>query len=218
MTGDRALRQGFLSDLEETFGEAFLHVLKEPPGVRVGERVLYKLTDGTQAVRREPSAQELDALKQQMVDLATRTGARGVTFDPPVSSGSPSPRLIDLPGALIMWDTELKRYLESDDRLPAPGFALEWVVGVALLPSEKILLYLDFTHPAVKAIFRASFDLDGAPSITERTAIRDRFSQFHDSIRELTAQADRRSDLLWVKVVRVDSEPQVVKSKTTSPG
>ncbi len=214
MTDRQALRDRFLNDLRETFGEEFLQSLNAPPGAQVGERVLYKLAGGTQAVRREPSAQELDALKQKMVDLAKRTGARGVTFDPPVSSGSPSPRLIDLPGASIMWDTELKKYLECDDLLPAPGFALEWVVGVALLPSEKMLLYLDFTHPAVKVIFRASFDLDDTPSITERTAIRDRFSQFHDSIRELKAQADRRSDLLWVKVVQVDSEPQVVKSKT----
>src|SRR5205823_1591933 len=53
------------------------------------------------------------------------------------SSGAPYPRLVDLPGATIVWDAELRTYLESDEALTSRDFPLEWAVGV-LRASEDL--------------------------------------------------------------------------------
>ena len=208
------LRQDLTNHLRNTFGEEFLRLLNEPQGVQVGERVLYKLKEGTQAQRHEPSSQELEALKRKHIELAKSTGADAsrVIFEPPVSSGLSYPRLVDLPGNQIMWDKYLTEYLKSDDLLPSPEFPLEWVVGVMLTPSEKMLLHLDFTHPKVKAIFRASYDIDGIPQTGERTGIGNRLRQFRDKARELESQV--RGGLLWAKLVQVDSEPQQIRQRS----
>jgi len=209
------LRQDLLNHLRNTFGEELLRLLSEPQGVQVGERVLYKLKEGTQAQRREPSSQELEALKRTHIEFAKSTGVDSsrATFEPPVSSGSPYPRLVDLPGNQIMWDKYLTEYLKSDNLLPSAEFPLEWVVGVLLMPSEKMLLYLDFTHPKVKAIFRASYDIDGVPQSGERADLRNRFRQFREKKADLESQVEQRGDMLWAKLIQVDSEPQRIRLK-----
>src|SRR5207302_318975 len=210
------LRQDLINHLRNTFGEELLRLLNEPQGVQVGERVLYKLKEGTQAQRREPSSQELEALKRKHIELAKSTGADAsrVIFEPPVSSGLPYPRLVDLPGNQIMWDRYLTEYLKSDDLLPSPDFPLEWVVGVLLMPSEKMLLYLDFTHPKVKAIFRASYDSSDVPQSGERAAIRNRLRQFREKKGNLESQVEQRGDILWAKLIQVDGEPQQIRQRS----
>src|SRR5207244_5799455 len=124
----------------------------------------------------------------------------------------PSPRLGDRAGNQIMSDKYLTEYFENANPLPSADFPLEWVVGVLLMPSEKILLHLDFTHPKVKAIFRASYDIDGIPQPGERAGIGNRFRQFRDKARELESQV--RGGLLWAKLVQVDSEPQQIRQRS----
>jgi hypothetical protein len=211
------LGQLFFAYLSSTFGEELPQLLNAPRGVQAGERVLYKLKDGVEVTRREPSQQELEELRRKFAAFAKSTGVdeSRVTFDPPVSSGLPYPRLLDLP-ALVMWDTELSKYLESNDLLPSQNFPLEWVVGVMHGGSEKMFLYLNFTHPKVKAIFRTSYDIDGAPSFKERADIRERFKQFRQKESELEAQLEKRRDILWAKIVQVDSEPQQVRVRNKS--
>lgn len=204
------LRRDFTTYLEETFG-ALLLLVNEPPEVQIGERVLYKLKGGGQAGRCEPSKQELEETRRKFVEIAKRTGGADVTFDPPVSSRLTLPRLIDLPGSQIMWDMRLRRYLESDDLLPFPEFPLEWTLGVLHGGEEKMLLSLDFTRPKVKAIFRASYDIGDVPLMAERTAVRARFRQFWEKMRELEAQIEPGDDILWAKLIQIDAEPQQVR-------
>ena len=212
------LKQEFINYLKSTFGEEFPQLIHEPKGVQIGERVLYKLKNDKPAVRHELSKQEIEALHQKMVEIAKSTGAdeSAVTTDPPTSSGLPYPRLVDLPGAGIIWDKELKTYLESDELLPAPDFSLEWAIGI-VQASDTLLMYLDFTHPKVKAIFTASYDFDWE-SIEGRANIRDRFKQFHEKERELKAQIENNTGMMWAKIVQLDSEPLGIKIKNTSFG
>ena len=158
---------------------------------------------------------ELEDLKRTHIEFAKRTGADAsrVTFEPPVSSGLPYPRLIDLPGNQLIWDKYLTEYLKSNNLLPSPEFPLEWVVGVLLMPSEKILLHLDFTHPKVKAIFRASYDTGDVPQPGERADIRNRLRQFREKKADLESQVEHRGDMLWAKLIQVDSEPQRIRLK-----
>jgi hypothetical protein len=213
MASDEALRRQLLEYLDNRFGREFVAAVDEPAGVQTGERVLYRLRSGARAARRELSSEELDEMKRTLVDLARRTGGdeSRVTVESPVSSGLPHPRLIDLPGVLL-WDTDLRRFVESDDALPAPDGGVEWVLGVALLPSEKMLLYLDFTHAVVKAIFRASYDADGIPAPGEYADVRDRFTAFQERARSLKLAAATRSGLRWIKLVQVDREAPVLRS------
>jgi hypothetical protein len=208
-----ALRASFLQYLGSTFGDEFAQFLDTPPDARVGERVLYKLADGSEAARREPTPEDLAGMRDTLTDIARRTGAdpNRVTLEPPVSSGLPYPRLLDLRG-LIMWDTDLARYLNSRDALPSPGFMIQWALGVALLPSEKMLLYLNFIHPTVKAIFRASYDEEGLPG--GRAGIREGFAEFRNRVQEAVREAVRRPELLWIKVIRVDGQPTVIRSSS----
>jgi hypothetical protein len=209
-----ALRESFLEYLRSTFGEGFTQRLETPADVRAGERVLYKLVDGIEATRREPTSEDLAAMRRTITDIARHTGPdpRRVTFEPPISSGLPFPRLLDLPG-LIMWDTDLTRDINSDDALPATGCAVQWALGVTFMPSERMLLYLDFSHPVVKAIFRASYDAEDGSLAGGRAGVRERFTEFQNRVRDAKGEAARRPELVWVKLIRLDDEPLVVRSK-----
>lgn len=132
------LRLEFLDYLQTTFGEEFVELIAEPPGVQVGERVLYRLQGGRTAPRRELTSQELEEQHRSMVEIARSTGLdeSAVVTEPPKSSGLPDPRLVDLPGADIVWDSDLLRWLRSEDPLPWKDFPLEWAVGILLTPSQ----------------------------------------------------------------------------------
>lgn len=208
------LRQQFADYLEQTFGEEFLRLLDEPEGVHAGERVLYKLKRNQEARRQEPSADNLNALRETMAEIARKTGATGISFEPPVTSGLPYPRLIDLPGSSIMWDAELRKYMEADAMLPSADFPLEWVAGVLFTPSQKMLLYLDCTDSRVAAVFRVFYEGD---AFTEPAAtVRDRFKQFQSKKRELLAECARRRTLVWAKLVQIDDEPVWIRVKETA--
>lgn len=212
------LREQFMGYLKRTFGEEFLRLIDEPKGVQIGERVLYKLKDEKKVERHELSKQEIEEMRQEMVNLAKSTGVdeSAVTFEPPISSGVPYPRLMDLPGSEIMWDKELKKYLQSDDLLPSHDFFLEWVIGILLMSSEKMLMYLDFTHPKVKAIFRVCYDSEyDAPS---KASILDRFKQFREKEGELKTQIENEANMLWVKIVQLDMETVCIKIKDAKTG
>jgi hypothetical protein len=132
-------RQQLAEYLNQTFGQQFWRLLREPEGVQVGERVLYKVKPNTKVTRQEPSKRDQQAFWQDLIDLATRTGGTRVTFEPPVSSGLPYPRLVDLPGSSIMWDSELRKYMNTDVVLPSEDFPLEWVVGVLHASAQSML-------------------------------------------------------------------------------
>ena len=213
MTDDQLAKQrtSFLAYLKGTFGEEFIQQIDEPEGLQIGERVLYRLAGRATGTRREPSERELDRIREQTTHIAGSTGASAVTFEPPRSSGLPYPRLIDLPGSTIIWDTELKQYMGSDGPLPARDFPLEWAVGV-LLTSEVLLLYVDFTHPKVKAVFRGSYDPEH--DFGGRARIGEEFKRFRQKEDELRRRTDADSTIAWAKIVQIDLEPASVRMKS----
>ena len=205
-------REQFLAHLKATFGEEFLQLVPEPQAVQIGERVLYRLAGNKAGIRHEPSDQELERLRDQMTSFAASTGASAVSFEPPRGSGLPYPRLIDLPGSTIIWDSALKTYLENDELLPAPDFPLEWAIGV-LLTSEVLFLYLDFTHPKVKAVFRAVYDPEH-DTMRERIRIGEDFKQFRQTEDKLRRRTETDSTIAWAKIVQIDMEPASVRIKS----
>lgn len=213
MVDTQQLRLEFLDYLQTTFGEEFVELIAEPPGVQVGERVLYRLAGGKTGTRHEPSEQEIESLRRRITDVAKSTGVEdsAITFEPPRSSGLPYPRLIDVPGSTIIWDTELKKYLERDDLLPSRDFPLEWAIGV-LRTSEEFFLYLDFTHPKIKAVFRGSYDPEH--DFGGRTRIGEEFKRFRQKENALRGRTDADSTIAWAKIVQIDMEPASVRIKS----
>jgi len=201
------LRLQFVDYLRKTFGEEFLRLVHEPEGVQIGERVLYRLKGAQEAERHELTEREIEEQRRAVVALAKSTGVdeSAVTFEPPVISGLPYPRLIDLPGSGIMWDKDLKNYFESDEPLPSKDFSLEWVLGVVLTPSEKMLMYLDSTHSRVKAIFRVFYESEFGAA--EGPKIVERFRRFLEKERELKDRSEQSRDIVWAKIIQVDAEP-----------
>lgn len=213
MVDTQQLRLEFLDYLQTTFGEEFVELIPEPPGVQVGERVLYRFKGERTATRHELTSQELEDRHRTLVEIAKRTGLdeSAVTTEPPISSGLPVPRLIDLPESHMMWDKDLRQWTASRALLPSPDYSLEWAVGVVFMSSEKLLLYLDFTHPKVKAVFRVIYDDEYDRPAGESAEIRTRFKQFCERAQELRAQYDGRTDVVWAKLVQLDNEPLCVR-------
>ena len=210
------LRQQLAEYLRAAFGRDLLPLSDAPAGVQIGERVLYKVTPGTKVARTEPARAAQDELRQMMTDFAKRTGASRARFEGPVSSGLPHPRLIDLPGSSIMWDTELKAYVESDALLPSADFPLEWVAGVFQGGTEDMLLYLDFTHAKVKSIFRLFYDVHGGPSRGAMNVV-SLYEAFRTRKGELEARCERSPEVAWAKLVQVDDEPLRVRIREIAP-
>jgi hypothetical protein len=169
--------------------------------------VLYRLKGAQEAERHELTEREIEEQRRAVVALAKSTGVdeSAVTFEPPVISGLPYPRLIDLPGSGIMWDKDLKNYFESDEPLPSKDFSLEWVLGIVLTPSEKMLMYLDSTHCRVKAIFRVFYESEFGTA--EGPKIVERFRRFLEKERELKDRSEQSRDIVWAKIIQVDAEP-----------
>ena len=204
------LREQFLSYLKTTFGDEFPRLLDEPAGLQIGERVMYRLASGKTGTRHEPSEQEIENLRRRMIDVAKDTGVEdsAITYEPPRSSGLPYPRLIDLPGSNIIWDAELRKYAGSDDLLPAPGFPLEWAVGV-LLTSEVLFLYLNLTHQKVKAVFTGSYDPEH--DFGGRTRVGEQFRRFRQKEDELRARVAADSTIAWARIVQMEMDPASVR-------
>ena len=210
--GSAEQRERLLTYLKAMLGEDVLEVIEDSGDVHIGERVLYRLAGDTTAARHEPSAEDVERLRSQMTRFASDTGGSMVSFEPPRSSNLPYPRLVDLPGSEIIWDTELNKYRESEDLLPARDFPLEWAIGV-LRTSEDLILYLDFTHPRLKAVFRAACDTSGGLSAAERARLRDGFRVFRDKQRDLRRVVEADTHIAWAKIVQRDLDPALTRIK-----
>jgi hypothetical protein len=205
-------RKRLLAYLTAMFGEDVVHVIEEPSNVQIGERVLYRLAGDRTASRHEPSAEDLDRLRDQMARFANDTGGSVVAIEPPTSSGLSCPRLVDLPGSEIIWDRALREFIASEDRLPALDFPLEWAIGV-LQGSEDLFLYLNFTHPKVKAVFRIAYEPVYLRA-EDRARLREEFTRFREKERELRDTVEAAPDIAWAKIVQVDMEPASIRIKS----
>lgn len=193
--------------LEDTFGPDLLSLVREPPGVQGGERVLYRLRVPQRVRRKESTPADLRALRDQLLDIVASTGATAeVVVEPPVTSGLSVPRLVDLPGADLVWGRPLLEYYEQDTPLPSDDFPLDWALGVLFAPSHKKLFHLDFTDARVKAVFVSDYEREAEAAVGETARIRERFIAFCQRVDALREQLQGQSGATWAKIIQIDDE------------
>lgn len=161
--GRRQLQVDFFNYLDQKFGSGFSGQFAVPAGVQVGERVLYKLADGGEATRAdiERANQAFAAsMAEVAAQLAEVTGDLQYTLDPAVNSGLPYPRTVDVPHAAdLALGSLAQQYATSQEKLPTADFALVWLLGGIFGYSASTFIYLDFSHPQLKALYTAEYDV-----------------------------------------------------------
>lgn len=202
-----------LEYLEYIFGKSFLKLIKIPENYKIGERVIYKLAKNKTANRHEISQKEQKEQKDFFNKIAEEIGAPESIIDPPVSSGLPYPRLVDIPGWDIIFDIPLKRYLQSNDISPSDDFNIEWLIGVFFGHSKKILAYIDFVNPKVKGIFSETYeeeyDLSNRGKIVNK-----HFAVFIKKLTKMKNEIKKpHFSNRWVKVIHYESDLMVFSKK-----
>lgn len=192
------LKQWLLSYLTETFGDQFLNLITPPDGVETGERVMFKLREGVKAERHEVTPQEAEDFHRSLVE--SMPGIK-IHTEPPLSSGLPYPRMVDITDWSIAYDNPAKEYLTSDTLLPKDDFNIDWLLGV-VFSSERRFVYIDFTHPKVKAIF--SFVYDDESIHTKSHLVYPQLKEFKETYLSYIKEAADSNDLLWIKLVQID--------------
>jgi len=196
------VKEQFFNYLTKTFGKKFLFLITPPDGVEIGERVLFKLQDGKKAERCEETKQETEEFHQSLVEAVG--GIEGIQIlptEPPVSSGLPYPRIVDIRDWDIAYDNPAKEYLTSDALLPKENFSIDWLFGL-VFGFEKQLIYIDFTHPKVKVIFSFVYDFEDV--FIKTHLVYKRLEQFNKMRDALIEEAEGNPDLLWIKLVQID--------------
>ena len=210
------VKEQFYEYLADKFGESFTELIEPPEGVMIGERMLYKLQNGQKAERKEMTQKDIDKFHQMVADIAEKNGGVALESEPPVTSGLPYPRVVDiLDWSDVAMDIPAKKYVLSDDLLPKDNFAIEWLFGVVFSPSGKQLVYIDFTHPKVKVAFSADYDAEY--DFTIGLEMPRRLRQFKEKRAEIIQEVESRSNVLWAKLVQLDDET-FMRLKNKRPG
>lgn len=197
------MERWFKEYLNETFGKDFDTLTVPPEGAKYGERLVYKYLSDKTPTRHELTQQELDEFNAEIASIAEGIG--GTTFipaQPPVTSGLPFPRFIDLKEKDIFWETNMKKYLESYSLLPSEDFDLEWAMGL-LFASANTFYHLDFTHPKVKGIF--SFEYEEECVSFKIHEAECRFKEFI-TLLEMYKELSEVHHFQWVKIAQIDSK------------
>lgn len=200
-----AVEQAFYLYLDRQFGQGFSQLIAPPDGYKIGERVLYTLEGGDEAVRNEDTSQSDAEIKRVLEDVVDKIDGARVVNEPVVSSGLPYPRLIDVPYAsdFLLGDLS-ERYAQSDELLPSPDFPVVWVFGVLFGYSAKQLLYLDFRHPKAKAVFCVAYDDEN--DVTAGRHMRSQLASFIARQKQVSALAEERADVHWAKLFQVNAQ------------
>ncbi len=204
-TTEAEVKQQFYEYLSHTFGAKFVKLIDPPEDVRIGERVLYKLTSQKEAMRKEVSQKEIDDLRQKLATIAENAGIAPIEVDPPTTSGLPYPRLVDIGDYNdVAMDAPARAYIVSNDLLPKPDFSIEWLFGTVFRPSDKQLVFVDFAHPQVKAAFSFEYDFEyGSPVQPDMYK---HFRRFKALRNKVIREAKSKSELLWVKILQLDEQ------------
>jgi hypothetical protein len=192
----------FRQYLNDTFGEGFNTFITPPEDAKCGERLIYKYKSGSTAIRHESTQQDLDDFDKVLAQMAQACKGTYIPTKPPVTSGLPFPRLIDLNKGFI-WESDMEKYHLNEDLLPSKDFDLEWALGV-FFASDKTLYHLDFTHPKVKGIF--SFEYDREYTMPKCEAARRRFTEFMLLLETYKRLGDELDHFKWVKITQVNSK------------
>jgi hypothetical protein len=206
-------KQQLYNELNNTFGSEFTKLIDPPKGVEIGERVLYKLTGTRKAKWKEITKKDIDAFHKIAVNIAAQSGGVASIVEPPTTSGLPCPRLVDITGWIeVAMPIPAKKYLVSDDLLPEPGFSIEWVLGTVFGPSDKQVVYIDFTHPKVKTVF--SCDYDSEYEIYAEREMHSRLSAFLERKAQIIKRVESQPNILWAKLIQLDKSTfEQIKNK-----
>ncbi|GEM_PF-3281614 len=143
--------------LADTFGKEFVKLIDKPAEYSVGERVLYRMKNGQEPVRKEPTKQDLRELHALAEGLAKKHGGTVINH-PYVTSGSSLVRLVDIPGwGSMMSPRDIITYATSDE-LEIDDLKVDWLLGLAFFRADKMLFNADFTHPQVRAMFIVTYE------------------------------------------------------------
>lgn len=208
----------FFAYLDRQFGPGLGDLIKPPPGVKLGERVLYQLLENQEA-RRPDIAQDNREIEASFAQLAAELAADidGLDYhtEPATSSGLPYPRAIDIPYAADLALGSLAvDFAASTAELPEPGFALRWLLGAIFAPSAKYLIYLDFTHPKLRALYVAEYDVEY--SLSPPPDIHEQLRAFTARQAEMENVTGANQDILWAKLVQIDAEIRTVTKTKNS--
>jgi len=210
MTSKTDLKKWLYEYLTEEFGKEFIGLINPPHDVENGERVLYKLKHNTQAQRKEITQKDQDDFRNLLEDIAQKSGGTVAKIEPVVSSGLPYPRLIDIPQwSALAYQKNVADYLNSEEILPKPDFNIEWLFGLLFGYSNKQLVYINFTHPKVKAAFCMDYDVEYSSEGADLPA---QFERFVKRMKQLTDETDT-TNMQWSKLIQVNSD-LFLRSKT----
>ena len=95
--------------------------------------------------------------------------------------------------------------------LPKESFTIEWLLGVVFWPSRKQLVWIDFTHPKVKALFSTDYDIEY--DLDHRSDVPRWLELFSQLKAKCTADAESRADMVWVKLIPTDGKT-TIRQKT----
>lgn len=209
---DYELKEQMFGYLNHTFGDGFTDLIELPKGLKIGERVLYRLKDDQIVERKEFDKVANDEFRKVLEGIAEKSGGFLAPPEIPVESGLPNPRMVDIAG----WEdvsTEIaaKKYALSDDLLPSEDFAIEWLCGLMFGYSNKQFVYIDFTHPKVKMVF--SSDFDSEYDIGLGRDMQSRFAQFIQTRKEVITALEEDQSMQWTKLLQLNNST-FVQSKT----
>jgi len=178
-------------------------IVSFPPGLEVGDRVLYRLTEGHAARRKSQAAGDLGRWKERMDEFAKRTGAREVNVTP--RSKGTLPATVDILGKLTV-DTPIEDYAVGGALLPSPDWDVGWLLGAHFTVEEWRLFLVDFLDPKVKVFFCHSFPREGPPG---------RGGGSERAVRSLRAAStwrisqSKRDDIEWARLVMLEGNGRV---------
>lgn len=192
---------GMMEYLEHVFGGEFVKLIDKPPEYRVGERVLYKMKDGQEPVRKEPTERDLQEIHALAKELAEKYGGTVISH-PYITSGSSLVRLVDIPGwDFMLLPGKIIPYATGDD-LEIEGFRIEWLLGLVFFRAEKMLFNVDFTHPRVRAMFAVTYEEEH--SFIDTRKIVEWYRRYLGQLKRLKDElsANPGMDMKWAKLIQ----------------
>jgi hypothetical protein len=214
------VKASFYNYLAQEFGPGFADLVDPPAGVKIGERVLYLLVSDQEAQRAD-TQQANREIEEDFTRLAARLSEEidGMQYytEPIVSSGLPYPRAVDIPHVSNLALGNLAvHYATSPDELPEKNFSLLWLFGVIFTYSTKYLLYLDFTHPKLRVLFVAEYDVEF--EFAKGREIPEQLKTFTILQAKTAKMVEDREDVIWAKLVQIDTAAHTMIKTTNSNG
>jgi hypothetical protein len=156
-----------------------------------------------------PTQAQANEFHEDLVAVAKELGG-----DISVITNLPDPgelylvRLCNLPGASsFMTYNAPWWYLDENDLLPVKEWQIQWAAGIYALSSSYLRMF-DFTHPKVKGVFSAQYELEDV--FYRPGEARAYFDSFQRTLVAAKARVDANADdCCWMKIVQWDGDCRI---------